>query len=375
MGILAGLGWPVSAGQLAAETVASVVWPEVVAEARRLRVAPLVYGGLQASDAGLAPPETMDALRRATLIVGARSARLEERTASILRAAANADIPVLLLKGLALQNLAYPAGIVRPMDDVDLLISPTDRLRIEGLLRSLGYRNDLRGEEDFFAPDLSYSIDLHTSLVNTTRVPARGALWNEPWQEIWRRRQPVVVGGVSAGTLGPRDTIQHLAIHAVHHHGMQGELWMADLCAAWRTWPGAFTALCHGPAGVRRSLWYCLETLAVRGQDLIPAVRAALRPRRLFPGERRALDFAAREEHASHVRYGFTLACLPRLTSKAAFAKQVMFPSDGVDTTGFADAGRPARHAWLAHWRRVLRLMTAGRQRNRVNRADPVDFA
>jgi hypothetical protein len=375
MGILAGLGWPASTERLATETVASVVWPEVVAEARRLRVAPLVYGGLQASDAGLAPPDTMEALRRATLIVGARSACLEERTASVLGAAAAADIPVLLLKGLALQNLAYPAGIVRPMDDVDVLVAPTDRVRIEGLLRNLGYRNDLRGEEDFFASDLSYSIDLHTSLVNTIRVPARGALWNEPWQEIWRRRQPVVVGGVSAQTLGPRDTVQHLAIHAVHHHGLQGELWMADLCAAWRTWPDAFTALCDGPAGVRRSLWYCLETLAVRGKDLIPAVRAALRPKHLFPGERRVLDFAAREEHASHVRYGFTLACLPRLTSKAAFAKQVIFPSDGVYTTGFADAGRPPRHTWLAHWQRTLRFLTNGRRQNRVHRPDPVDFA
>jgi hypothetical protein len=375
-GVLAGLGRPAVTGGLAACLAETTTWPDIVAEARRLRVAPLVYAGLQATDASRISRGALEALRRTTLMVGARSARLEETTASVIAAAADAGISVLILKGLALQNLTYPAGILRPMDDVDLLVSAADRPRLGHMLRSRGYRNDLRGEEDFFASDLSHSIDLHTHLVNTTRVPARGALWDEPFQRLWERRQPFLVGDVPAWTLGPQDTTWHLAVHAVHHHGLHGVLWMVDLLAASRAWPAAFVAVDRAPAGVRRSVWYCLEVLAARGQDPVPTARVAVRPKWLFPGERRVLSHTAREaECASHVRYGLTLACLPRWTSKVAFATQLVFPSDGVYAAGFADAGQPVQHTWIRHWRDVAGLVTNGRRRNRTEPTPPVDCA
>jgi len=360
-GILAGLGRPEAADHLAVWLGESVAWPELLAEAHRLRVAPLVYAGLRSAAVDAVPPAVLDALRRATLAVGARSARLEQAAASAIAAASEDGIPVLILKGLALQNLAYPPGTTRPMDDVDLLVSPTDSPRLSRLLRSRGYRNDLRGEEDFFAPDLSHSVDLHTDLVNTTRLPARGALWAEPFQEIWRRRQRFALGPTQAWTLGPQDCIQHLAVHAVHHHGMQGALWLADLLAALQTWPAAVYAVRGAPAGVRRSVWYCLEVLATRGHDPTPDVRAALRPRRLLPQERRVLAATGQAGCSSHIRYALTLACLPGWTTKAAFMRQLVFPSDQIYAKGFSDAGPSTRHAWLAHWVNLARLAASRR--------------
>lgn len=360
-GILAGLGLPEAADHLAACLAESVAWPELLAEAHRLRVGPLVYAGLRSSAADAVPPAVLDALRRATLAMGARSARLEQAAASVIAPASEDGIPVLILKGLALQNLAYPPGRARPMDDVDLLVSPTDSPRLGRLLRSRGYRNDLRGEEDFFAPDLSHSIDVHTDLVNTTRLPARGTLWAEPFQEIWHRRQSFSLGGVPAWTLGPQDCIQHLAVHAVHHHGMQGVLWLADLLAALQTWPTALGEVHGAPAGVRRSVWYCLEVLATRGHDPTPEVRAALRPRRLLPGERRVLAATGRAAWSSHIRYALTLACLPGWTTKAAFMRQLVLPSDQIYAKGFSDAGPSSRHAWMAHWVNLVRLATSRR--------------
>jgi len=359
--ILAGLRQPEAANHLAAWLAESVAWPDLLAEAHRLRVAPLVYAGLRSAAADAVPPAVLDALRRATLAVGARSARLEQAAASVIAPASEDGIPVLILKGLALQNLAYPPGTARPMDDVDLLVSPTDSPRLGRLLRSRGYRNDLRGEEDFFAPDLSHSIDVHTDLVNTTRLPARGALWAEPFEEIWHRRQSFSLDGVPAWTLGPQDCVQHLAVHAVHHHGMQGALWLADLLAALQTWPTALGEVHGAPAGVRRSVWYCLEVLATRGHDPTPEVRAALRPRRLLPGERRVLAATGRAGCSSHIRYALTLACLPRWTDRANFVRQLLFPADGVYVTGFADAGQSSRQAWMAHWVNLVRLAASRR--------------
>jgi hypothetical protein len=304
-------------------------------------------------------------MRRATLVAGARSARLEHAAASVIVAASEESIPVLFLKGLALQKLAYPPGIVRPMDDVDVLVLPNDSARLGRLLRTRGYRNDLRGEEDFFSPDGSHSIDLHTDLVNTTRIPARGALWAELFPEIWRRRQSFTLSGVTAWTLGPQDTIQHLAAHAVHHHGLQGVLWMADLLAALQTWPTAARAVRDAPVGVRRSVWYCLDALAARGEDPVPDARSTLRPRRLLPGERHALSLAGNADSSSHIRYALTLACLPRWSAKVSFLRQLVLPREAVYTTGFSDAGPPPRHARMAHWGHLARLVANHRRHGR----------
>lgn len=353
---MAGLGRPEAADRLAADFAAPLAWPDFLAEAYRLRVAPLVYAGLRSAALNTVPPAVLGALRRETLAVGARAARLEQAAGSAIAAASARGIPVLILKGAALQNLAYPAGIVRWMDDVDLLVSPADSPRLGELFRSRGYRNDLRGEEDFFAPDLSHSIDLHTDLVNTTRLPARGAVWAEPFPALWKRRQPVALGGADAWTLGPADTVQHLAVHAVHHHGMQGVSWMADLLAALHTWPDAVHAVRAAPAGVRRSVWYCLETLAAGGDDPAPGARAALRPGRLLPGERRALAVAAQAGCSGRIRYALTLACLPGWAARARFVRQAVFPSGPIYGKGFSDSGQPPRYARLAHWGYLVRL-------------------
>ena len=281
--MLVGLGRSEFAGRLAERLRSPVAWPEVLTASRRWRVAPLLYAGLRTAAAGAVPPAVLEALRRAALASGARSVRLEQAAASAIEAASGEGIPILLLKGPALQRLVYPAGIARPMDDVDLLVAPADGPRFGDLLRRRGYRNDLRGEEDFFAPDLTHSIDLHTGLLNTTRLPARGALWPQAFETIWRRRQPLTLAGVPAWTLGPQDCLQYLAVHAVHHHGMQGVRWMADFLAALQAWPPSPRACLRSPAAVRRSVWYCLDRLAARGVDPAPETRAALRPRYLLP--------------------------------------------------------------------------------------------
>jgi hypothetical protein len=361
--ILAGLGEPADPDRAATHLPASMAWPDFLAEVRRLRVASLVYAGLRTAARGTVPPGVLEALRRATLAVGVRAARLEQAAGSVIATASEGGISVLVLKGLALQKLVYPAGIVRSMDDVDLLVSPADSPRLGQLIRSRGYRNDLRGEEDFFASDLSHSMDLHTDLVNTTRLPARGALWAEPFQALWRRRQPCALGGAAAWTLGPADAVQHLAVHAVHHHGMQGVWWMADLLAALRTWPDAVHAVRTAPAGVRRSVWYCLEILAARGRDPAPDARAALRPRRLLPGEHRALAMAAQAACSGQIRYALTLVCLPSWAARAKFVGQAVFPSGPIYATGFSDSGQPPRYARLVHWGNLVRLAASRRAR------------
>src|SRR5512137_2671608 len=104
-GILAGLRRPEAADRLAACLAEPMAWPDFLAEVNRLRVVPLVYAGLRSAAVKTVPPAVLDALRRATLIVGARSARLEQAARAVIAAASGGGIPVLVLKGLALQKL------------------------------------------------------------------------------------------------------------------------------------------------------------------------------------------------------------------------------------------------------------------------------
>jgi len=297
----------------------------------------------------------MEAARRQACATAVRATQLERLCAATAADASAAGIRVLVLKGPALASLVYPSPAVRPMDDVDLLVAAEHRDHLAEILHGHGYRNDLRGEEDFLPASRSVSIDVHTGLLNTTRIPARGALWPMTFDDVWAHSQVCVLAGIPVRTLGPRDTILHLAIHTVHHHGLGGAMWMLDLLACLRTWPSAIDGLTTEAPPVRRTLWYCLEVLASHREDPVPQLRNALRPRRLFPGEGWILAVRRQRELPGEIRYAMTIACLPFWSQKAAFLRQLLFPHTGVHTHGFRDAGADVP-GWWKHWEAAVRL-------------------
>ncbi len=358
---LAGLGDTDATARLAAWPHRTVEWPTILAEARRLRMTPLVYAGLCAGHSFRAnvPTHVREVLRRLACLAAIRAARLERVCGEVVAAATTAGIPVLVLKGPAMGSLVYPSAVARPLDDVDLLVAPANRDNLAEVLRSRGYRNDLRGTEDFLNADGSHSIDLHTGLLNTTRLPARGGLWPVTFDELWAESQAFFLGSVLARTLGPRHTLYHLGIHAVHHHGLARGLWMMDLLACLRTWPNSIDGVGVGPPPVRRSLWYCLEILASQGQDPVPHVRAAVRPGRILPWERWVLTARGLRELPEGIRYALTVTCLPHWREKVAFLRQLLFPPAGVHTEGFAD-GEERIPRWQEHMGMAARLSGGG---------------
>jgi len=371
-GALVGLGHADGTAWHGAIEGAAVNWSDVLEEARRLRLASFLHLGLTAAPGIRAkvPSSVTEALRRAAYASTVRATQLERLCASIATDATLAGIPVLVLKGPALVSLVYPEAAPRPMDDVDLLVAREDRERLACILRARGYRNDLRGEEDFLDPSRCFSVDVNAGLVNTTRIPARGALWPVTFEELWARSQVCTLSGVPVRTLGPLDTILHVALHAVHHHGLGGALWMLDLLACLRQWPHALDSNLILPPPLRRSLWYCLEVLSAFVQDPAPEVRAALQPRWLFPGEGWILTARKERELPEEIRYTFTLACLPNWRAKSTFLRQVAFPRPGVHTDGFGDAGGSAPGLG-EHWRSALRFGWNGLRVVLAGRARP----
>ncbi len=355
-GALAGLGEAEAVSRLSQKLCGPVPWAALASEVRRLRLAPLFHLGLQGSPAlrRTIPSGLSEELRQAACTAAARVTHLQRACADVILKAATAGIRVLVLKGVALGELVYPTPVARSMEDVDILVAETDREAITAILHDLGYRNDLLGEEDFYPPSRAYSIDVQTGLLNTTRVPARHALWPVCFDDLWLSSQAFELFDTPVRTLGPPDTLLHLAVHAVHHHGLSGVGWMVDFVASLRAWPHAPADALAAPPAVQRSLWYCLEALAARGHDPIPEIRTAVRPRRIFPWERRILTAIIRGDAPEAIRYTLTLTCLPAWGDKASFLRQLLIPS--ADAWKGFELTREASPSLGAHWRTALRL-------------------
>jgi len=200
---------------------------------------------------------------------------------------------------------------------------------------------------------------------------ALSALWAVTFDELWIRSQACMLAGVPVRTLGPRDTIFHLAIHTVHHHGLGGAMWMLDLLACLRAWPRALDGVTAEATPVRRTLWYCLEVLAAHGQDVVPELRSTLRPRWLLPVENWVLAARKRWDLPAEIRYALTVACLSGWRPKVAFLRQLLFPQAGVYTAGFGD-GAEDIPGWWAHWGAAVRAGKETFRRSRIGRTDPV---
>ena len=113
-------------------------WGETLNVADWHRLSPALFSLLRSS--ADAPPAVLSALERAYLANAARSLFIRDVTGRVVAALGAADVPALLLKGVALVATVYPDPARREMLDIDLLV-PDDRLAAASdALAALGYR-------------------------------------------------------------------------------------------------------------------------------------------------------------------------------------------------------------------------------------------
>lgn len=114
-------------------------WAEVLPALNAHRLAPLLYTQLR-NHATPSSAEFLAALAEAFRASAVRSLRMEGELKRVLAGLAAADVPCLLLKGVALGRLVYPSPAERPVSDLDLLV-PRERLtQAAAVLTGLGYR-------------------------------------------------------------------------------------------------------------------------------------------------------------------------------------------------------------------------------------------
>jgi hypothetical protein len=208
-------------------------WAEVLTQAERHGLGPLLSTHFQASDIQLpiSAKRTLQALylrhRHANRV---RAEVLQE----VLTAFQAADIQALLLKGAALAQLIYPEPGLRPMNDVDLLVSPAQASQAQTILAELGFQAPLpkkgrplpgkhlsaatRHHEGFMI-----SLEIHHNLFNDD-FPVSMTL-----EDLTTPPLPLDLNGFVAHTLGYEDMLWHLCRHAVFIFQPLRLIWVVDI--------------------------------------------------------------------------------------------------------------------------------------------------
>jgi hypothetical protein len=218
--------------------------PGVLAELRAQAVSPWVYRRLAGSPQECAvSPQLMRGLRHDYALALKTSARQDRETHLIIQAIAAAGAEVILLKGADLRGRVYGDPAVRPMVDLDILISPRDKARAEAVLEGLGYtlspqcvdprpgfRERFRRELHFDPPRGSVLfVDLHWQLDYVD------GFYLLPYPRLREAAVPYEYQGVPVRGLSPEHLLTHLALHVWDE--FHGALQILDFTLALRLLP------------------------------------------------------------------------------------------------------------------------------------------
>lgn len=178
------------------------------------------------AEAGAALPRSLQACWRARYRrVAQDNFAALQRVGELVAGMETEGLAVLLMPGAALLPL-YPDPGCRPMDDVDLLVRVTEVPRLRAFLQSRGFRAVPRHDDLLVAQGMA--LDLHTDLLNASRIGARRfAGWMDP-EEVWQDRRPAVVEGARLTAMGLEDMALYTAVHALRH-SFRRLTWFLDL--------------------------------------------------------------------------------------------------------------------------------------------------
>lgn len=218
---------------LAAQEVTG--WPEMLALAESHGLGPLLYTHLRAAGAPL-PPEVKQALQGLYLRHRRANQLRANALAEIVAAYQAAGIQALVLKGAALAQLLYPEPGLRPMGDLDLLVSKSNLYQAQRVLAGLGFHTHLADPDHLpdkhllaatrQSEEFPVSVEIHYHLFARGHGPAT------PLEDLKRPPTPFSLPGQTAYTLGYEDMLWHLCHHLAYHTNVWKPvrlIWVADI--------------------------------------------------------------------------------------------------------------------------------------------------
>ena len=188
-------------------------------------VAPLLYAGSTENHSW--PSEIATWIEYQYAQNRRRVTRMVEELSVILAAFARSGIPVMPLKGLVLTELVYEDIGLRPMNDLDLLLAPSDFEAGERLLAELGYEKIFTGwkHTKFSKPENRQIVDLNCEHPDNPRplevhprcVEQVRETQIDLTEQVWETAEVGRFLGQQAWLMNTDVLWVYLLIHATHH--------------------------------------------------------------------------------------------------------------------------------------------------------------
>jgi hypothetical protein len=214
---------------------------ELVAEAERHDLAPLIYHALRVSGAWERQPV---AARHALAQMAAAAAIVEEFSRRdvhrVLEALANSGVSPLLFKGAALANRTYARPWLRPRLDTDLLIREEEVDAAAAAFEQLGFSRVLRPIGEHVTHQFAYrtssegvclEYDVHWKIADPQLFADILS-----YDELAADAAPLPTLGPAARAIGDVHALVVACTHRVAHHYDTGSLlWLYDIALLART--------------------------------------------------------------------------------------------------------------------------------------------
>ncbi len=218
--------------------------PSTLEQLHRHRLTPLLYR--QVMRQGLEKylhHSLLEKLRQDYILALGATALEDQEVLRVIQALNQAGIVSILLKGADLRLRLYGESAVRPMADLDLLISPGHVPRARSILAGLGFTlqsqcTDPRpGFRELFRNELHFSpppggplmVDLHWHLSGVDNF------YTLPCQRLEEKAIPWNYQGQPVKVLCPEHALIHSALHTLGE--FHGAMQIVDLGRALRTLP------------------------------------------------------------------------------------------------------------------------------------------
>jgi len=221
-------------GDAASATAAWEAWlamaegmPRALADRpRSRRFLPLLHHALSAHGVALTEP-ALSILRAASLWEERRAMRIRAILIEVLASLRRTGVAVILLKGAALAETAYPQFRLRHCHDLDLLVEEAALLQAGQALIAAGFPPAAAAGARAVGRSLAMKhkdglpVNLHTRLWTTS-------LRVDPLASILRRARVTDIGGERVTILAPTDMLLHVCGRAGIGAGPGNWAWIAD---------------------------------------------------------------------------------------------------------------------------------------------------
>lgn len=311
-------------------------WVELANDAARAGLAGLVLEHATGTDVAL-PDVCSQRLRAAAMSVAVKNVNMMRDLECVVQAFNHAGVPVMLLKGAALNLTVYERADQRPMSDLDLLVKPEDASEALEVLRSHGCKPGYDLIRDDFFPKYHYEVEFLTEGARPTRLDLHARPFRPlrlagvmPDDALWDDARAIRIGNAEAFIPRPESMFLQLAAHA-GFHGCSRLLWLYDLARLVRHYGPLLDWSLVSRCALRWRL-SCAACYAIKrteellGPVLPEVARAELCMQQTNWRDRWTLRQAPRDAASPLAHVTCNLLCTPGVRLRAGYLMAHLFP-------------------------------------------------